>query len=507
MSSITIECQVCCEEAKSSVYCGSCSYTSCQACFQKYLLTVPSARCMNCKAAFTEHFLRMYLPHNWIERKYKPHLKEQLFQQEKSKLSGDVELAQLYKELDEVRYNKRLSKTCASLAQFNYDHLIKSLEKRIISLQNATLFSNSSTTIVSKFKRPCNQPDCRGFLNDEWCCGICKTSICKDCRVAKKPLYSHKCDPETIKSVELINKETKPCPTCSEPIFKPFGCDHMFCTVCKSSFSWKTGSLISESKQTNPLYKEYLKKLGAKGGCDANDTTTLERFKRLSCALFSSIRIVDNGLYGNKYSQMISMYKTMLAIESTVFNIKTTNQEIRCQYLLKKIDDGSFKTKLFANYKRTEYLREIENLKQVAYTLLVEWWRSLLAFVHHYYKKYDLRYPDETEENFNSRTQYPDEARFLTSQNREHRVERLYEESSFMVPKFKGVYLVDISKMKNKTRPAEILNFFNNESKKLAEIYGYKTTFSFEKDLYSSHFLIQETNLTKIDTNIELSWL
>ncbi len=510
-----IECNVCCEEVKSSVYCGTCSYVACQGCFQKYLLTVPSARCMNCKSAFTEHFLRMYLPQGWIERNYKPHVKEQLFQLEKSKLSGDVELAKINLRIQKLKFQKKIS----SENWVDVELRILNGEYNQMLNQSPDQDKNKPKPIV--YKRPCSQADCRGFLNDDWQCGLCQVEICKDCRTVIDKLYNHKCDDATLKSVELINKETKNCPTCSEPIFKPFGCDHMFCTVCKSSFSWNTGLLIPESKQTNPLYKEYLKKMGSKNECDH---VTFERVRYLSSILFTGIRLTyqqehskDQIINSNEdreflsqvltfknfttteSSQIISIFRTIINIENSSITLKTTNREIRVQYLSKKINDNEFKTKIYSNYKRYEYLQEINNLRKVVYSLLIEWWKTLMLHVYEYQKKY-MR---ESSIYYNNGTT---EVKFIAAQNRDQRTERLYFEI-FHSRTSKGVYLLDISSFQHKNRPEEILNFFNKESIKLAELYGYTQTWAFHLAINSPWFELTETNIKFVDTNIKFGRL
>ena len=82
-------------------------------------------------------------------------------------------------------------------------------------------------------------------------CCICILYTCPDCLtiIGENKNEEHKCDENSVKSAEMIKKDTRPCPTCGERIFKIEGCDQMFCTAprkdgsgfCETPFSWKTG--------------------------------------------------------------------------------------------------------------------------------------------------------------------------------------------------------------------------------------------------------------------------
>ena len=47
----------------------------------------------------------------------------------------------------------------------------------------------------------------------------------------------HKCDEEKVASVEMLKRDTKPCPKCGTPIHKIEGCDQMWDPQCGTAFS------------------------------------------------------------------------------------------------------------------------------------------------------------------------------------------------------------------------------------------------------------------------------
>lgn len=111
-----------------------------------------------------------------------------------------------------------------------------------------------------KFIKACPVTDCRGFLSTQWKCGICSIKVCNKCH---DPITteSHICDAEKVASVALIAAEAKPCPKCSAMISKVSGCDQMFCTECKTAFSWRTGA-IETGAMHNPHYFEWRRAAG-----------------------------------------------------------------------------------------------------------------------------------------------------------------------------------------------------------------------------------------------------
>lgn len=101
---------------------------------------------------------------------------------------------------------------------------------------------------------PCSR--CRGFVGVDLCCGLCGTKVCDACLEPSDS--SHECDPATVQTVALLRADTKPCPNCATPIHKISGCDQMWCTACRTPFSWESGK-IERGTIHNPHYFEYLR--------------------------------------------------------------------------------------------------------------------------------------------------------------------------------------------------------------------------------------------------------
>jgi len=109
--------------------------------------------------------------------------------------------------------------------------------------------------------KKCPAEECRGFLDINFVCGICKCNACPYCHEVKTE--EHKCNPDTVKTIDLMTKDTKSCPTCHTNINKIDGCDQMWCTLCHTAFSWTTGMI--ENKIHNPHYYQWMRSKSENG--------------------------------------------------------------------------------------------------------------------------------------------------------------------------------------------------------------------------------------------------
>ena len=87
---------------------------------------------------------------------------------------------------------------------------------------------------------------------------------CRYCSKCFQPKdEGHECDEDMVKTAELLRKDTKSCPNCSEMIHKIEGCNQMFCTNCGTGFDWKTLRIVTGIIH-NPHYFEYQSKNGGR---------------------------------------------------------------------------------------------------------------------------------------------------------------------------------------------------------------------------------------------------
>ena len=106
-----------------------------------------------------------------------------------------------------------------------------------------------------KWTWACPATDCRGFLDDNYVCGACKSEFCRHCNEEKHTIA---CDPDKKKSIQFLKKDSRPCPGCATVIHKIDGCDQMWCPDCQTAFSWKHGTIETHTVH-NPHYYQYLR--------------------------------------------------------------------------------------------------------------------------------------------------------------------------------------------------------------------------------------------------------
>jgi hypothetical protein len=143
------------------------------------------------------------------------------------------------------------------------------------TLRRTGQLEDASKRARTQFIRACPIESCRGFLSQQWKCGLCNVSTCPKCNIPKikSPRQAnanqdtdtkeeeHVCNPDDVATAELLAKDTRPCPQCGTGIFKIDGCDQMWCTECHTAFNWRTGQLETGHVH-NPHYFEYQRRMG-----------------------------------------------------------------------------------------------------------------------------------------------------------------------------------------------------------------------------------------------------
>lgn len=287
--------------------------------------TGKNAKCMSCNKEYTRNDLLAITKRGFVDKEYKVHRQKIFYEREKSLLPDTQPLIQveimvrklridnsaLWKELKVIRTNlntvmnnnfniyytrlklervyireatdenkakidalakeyeiskkevtqlKEIRKqliTAHSLNQHQYNRMTLALRRGEIPPDIEETNIDKKTKRV--FIKPCPVNECRGFLNTAYKCGTCETNVCPKCHEILKE--DHVCKPDDIESAKLIMKETRSCPKCAVPIFKIDGCDQMWCSMCKTAFSWKSGDIIN-GRIHNPHYYEWMRSEG-----------------------------------------------------------------------------------------------------------------------------------------------------------------------------------------------------------------------------------------------------
>lgn len=300
------ECVICANKYNQTfrkpLVCMYCKYEVCNYCCRSFILSKTVPQCMNCKTVWSDDMLFSSFPKTWVDNDLRDHLDNVLVQHEKSLMPLAVDQIEKDKMEEErrrtqmqrvsleriidrtqmqiIKYKDRIN-SLSSSDRMLYDSIVntqKQNEKQYqdILAKEIEISEKLGKPISSKYKRPCPEESCKGFINivptednnsnEEsqsviLCnCSVCNNNFCSMCRVKvanEGEVKNHKCDIDTIKSLKMIEKDSKQCPGCKVVIFKISGCNQIFCTNCKIAFNWDTLE-IEMGRIHNPHYFEWL---------------------------------------------------------------------------------------------------------------------------------------------------------------------------------------------------------------------------------------------------------
>jgi len=400
----TMECAICCQAftgvKRKSVSCAYCAYPACLECIQKFLLDTSTGydpKCMNCDKPWTQEFVDDILPKSFRNGPLKKRRQDVLWEREKSMLPGSTALVD--RELT-LRKEKEMLKThiehrknlMSELAELGY--IIRDTTIKIDTLQNLQVDIERR-----QFVRPCPGDDCRGYLSTQWKCGLCDIQVCSECHDIKAGSDEHVCNPDNLASAQALRRETRPCPTCGARIYKIDGCDQMYCTVesCHTAFSWSTGR-IETGHIHNPHYYDWLRKNNngfvprepGDNPCQNQnfvDIYALREYFRSNPSLVMldydkyhraavHIRFHEIPL-NNQTAPRHHLARNYLPRNQD--NPETKNADLRVKYLLKEIDEPSFKKEIFRRQKNGEVITARHNLMQMYVDVSGDLFRSILA--------------------------------------------------------------------------------------------------------------------------------
>jgi len=223
------------------------------------------------------NFLYDVMKANWLNDTYKLHRQNVLAEREKAFMpatqesvvgyrhykalrglnaENELTIARLYNEIAEQR----------RLIQTRQQEIDRLAQNRYLPRQNDEgddAMNGGVGSSSTQWVMQCPAPDCHGFLNQAYICGVCEKKTCSRCH-ALRDASGHQCDADAVASVAMIKKDSKHCPnpSCGAWIHKTMGCSQMFCTVCRTVFDWKTLEIQHDGVFHNPHFFDYLRASG-----------------------------------------------------------------------------------------------------------------------------------------------------------------------------------------------------------------------------------------------------
>ena len=378
-----MDCNVCCEKLNKSnrkeIICNYCDYSICRACFQKYLTeSIEDPHCMNCKKQFNRDFLGDNCTLVFFNTTFKEHRKNILLDREKALLIETQPYVTV--EREKIKMRAEITKIYCEIEKL--DAAKRALHEKInmIQIRISRININNSEEIVKdehrKFIRKCPMNECLGFLSSRWKCGTCDTYICNKCNEPKEN-DAHTCNPDNVASMELLNKDTKPCPECATMVYRISGCSQMWCTNCNTPWDWNTGKKVNGTIH-NPHYYEFIRN-GGNGGRNLGDIPCggvpyIEEIRTLC----TQLHINNKTLY--EIHNVVTHIANYEIREVGNIDIVTFNRGLRVDYMLNKIDEDYFKKTLILNEKNRQKSIDFRNIFQMFVDVASDILRQMIVF-------------------------------------------------------------------------------------------------------------------------------
>eukprot|EP00884_Botryococcus_braunii_P014317 jgi/Botrbrau1/22887/Bobra.0065s0040.2 len=340
----TSACPVCTEDfnktMRAPIPCCHCEFTACTTCVQKWLLTgsgMAPPRCMACAGAWPHAFLEASLSRRFLSTKYRGHRESALLEREKQLLPVTQRLVDV--EIMKEEKKKELQLLMEERRKVN--RRIGEVRQELARVGRSPGDAGSPGTPLPP---TCPAPSCRGFLNLEFHCALCGADTCQHCHEVKSGEAVHVCQPEAVSTVRLLGKDTRPCPVCRAPIHRTDGCDHMWCTMCHTPFSWDTGRILRGHFQNPHLI------------------ASMERPPReigdIPCGgLPLDHEIPDESTLKAKL-EMLRLVQAHI-LPGVLRDLRVENSELRVQYLRNNLTEKQFLRRIRARERATEKNREI----------------------------------------------------------------------------------------------------------------------------------------------------
>lgn len=363
-------CGVCCETFNKTIHkkvtCPFCDLCVCKMCCQRYLLsTTEDAHCLKCKNLWNREFVDSFCTKYFRNTEYRRHRENILFDREKIRMpetQPEVErilkMRNLNKTLDVIRnrlvilHNHYTSQGISMEDRKQFVEL-QDLNREMAAAFNELMELRRRVHVVDKnqkLTRKCPLEDCRGFMDEDWYCGVCQNTFCEKCN--ELCLDDHICNPDSVKTMKLLKRDTKPCPKCGTMIYKIDGCAQMWCVDCHTAFSWDTGR-IETGRIHNPHFVEF-----------KNKHFTSREHGDIPCGGVPDFDELRHSAFMTQIRRIISQYnRDMYYRYDEIYD--NDNMWLRVSYMLKDTTEERFKRELQRRDKLREKNRDIRNIHQM----------------------------------------------------------------------------------------------------------------------------------------------
>ena len=304
---------------------------------------------MSCRVGFTRSFLQRVAP-KLVKDVFRPYHENLFWEREKGLLANTQVLVEWEENTQELKKRLRFG------------------ERVVFPIKPVANLSNTGTFA-------CPEATCRGFVSGK-SCGVCRASVCVACREIEGE--EHTCKPETLESIKAIAMDSKPCPSCATAIFRIDGCNHMFCTHCRTHWDWVSGTVLRSSTNHHYLTTRQF----------AQNVSTMARPNECLTIMSDAVGewAVPAGSRGEIYKSLYGEIPMVRSI-AMVYDERTITQQhtqalinVRLKFLRKLCTEEDAKSKVFVLEQQFQKKQDCSGLLrlfiQSIYDLQVVW-RSL----------------------------------------------------------------------------------------------------------------------------------
>jgi len=387
---MALQCDICCDKfttkQRHPIKCDyeDCKATICLQCFRRFLIMEGSEQeCMACKQPISTEFIFMHTPKVFREE-YVKKVVELDVVKERALLKATQERmdARIRRRMLKSRINALSSHMVKYEDDEEMAELIKEYIKEKCKLDKDILEKSDEeiNNISTSFFCPLNM--CSGLVKNGRC-GDCKKAVCAKCR--EERLDGHECNQQELETIKLLKRDTKPCPRCKAPIHKIDGCDQMFCTKCKTAFSWRTLN-IQRGLIHNPHYHEYMAQLnrgvmniqiGVNDPCGEELDKALKEMSKSKAYMKATKRNINTGAIkmNNFLPRVLNEMNAILPVLANDVHddetIRQNKQTLRESYLTQKKKgtleraEANWNNQLRLMYKRRELKKDLIKIIEV----------------------------------------------------------------------------------------------------------------------------------------------
>ena len=370
-------CSICCDKftkLNKDTKCQFCDFSACGRCHKTYVFgTTNEFHCMSCKKQWSDEYIASQFTKKMYNTELRKHRENIIVEKEKPCLPAAQECLNRYKKyknyikhIEDCKHERksilRQLEAGAKVDWYRYNCLSRSIEISDEKIETLKRWVVGEKTDAKKVEWVWKCPDgnCRGFMDNQHCCGVCNKHWCPQCHDELEE--GHTCDEDKKKSIQMICKDSKPCPKCSTVIYKIDGCDQMWCPDCKTAFSWEWGTI--ETKIHNPHYYEYLR----------NTKGHVPREEGDGCGFPLRPYLINECKDQWSMDVYLALFRTFMHSMNHTKNQWIVNQQdeetelklLRVQYLSKDLSYDKWKWNL---QKRDKHVRKCKEICQVFDTL------------------------------------------------------------------------------------------------------------------------------------------